>query len=418
MMSEQRLDAGKAPHVFVNCHGDLWIRAWAETTIVAKGDDFTASQADNGVDVKSKGDLKLFLPLLSSVTVTLAGGDLRIKGIDGEVTLTDVHGDLYFSGLNNVTVKNVNGDVSGRDLSGTINIETVHGDLYLRNISELEAGNINGDCIAAFVNGGVRIRRVSGDIILKTINGDVHIDECQRDVNLRNLGGQTKVNLANGDIRLHGGLASGKHILDANGDIVVKWPLSAALNVEATAPIIRNRMTLSDLVYQDGYLSGRIGEGQTFLILTAKGRIILKEASFEHPNWEDYTEPGFEIDVDLNGLSEHIASEINDRMYQWSAKLEKELGPAFAANVEKSVLDAADRAERAAEKAVRKAEKAARKVRWQMGQNQWTTPPVPTPSKTKEKKATEEEQLKILRMVENGIISPEEANSLLEAIES
>lgn len=417
-MSEQRLNAGKAPQIIVNCHGDLWIRAWAETAIVAKGDDFTANQGEKGVEVKSNGDLKLYLPLLSSLTVAQANGDLRIKGLDGEVTVVDVHGDLHFSSLNDVTVNNASGDVSGRDLSGPLSIETTHGDLILRNISELEVGQVNGDCLATFVNGTARFQRIAGDVSLKTINGDVSIEECQRDVNLRNLGGRMTVNLAHGDIRLHGGLTSGKHSLQANGDIVVRWPLSAPLHVEATAPTIRNRMTLSDLKEEVGFLSGHLGDGQTFLILNAKGRIILKEASSKHTSWEEYTETDFEFEVDLNGLSEHIATEINDRMNEWSTKLEKELGPAFAANVEESILSAADKAERAAEKAVRKAEKAAKKARWQSGQIKWATPPVSTPSSTKEKKATEEEQLKILRMVEKGIITPEEANSLLEAIES
>lgn len=417
-MSEQRLDVGKAPQIIVNCHGDLWIRAWAETAIVAKGDDFTANQGEEGVEVTSNGDLKLYLPLLSGLRVAQANGDLQLKGLDGDVTLVDVQGDLHFSSLNVVTVNNASGDVSGRDISGSLFIENTHGDLTLRNISELEVGQVHGDCLAAFVNGSARFHRISGDVSLKTINGEVSIEECQRDVNLRNLGGRTTVNLAQGDIRLHGGLTGGKHSLRANGDIVVRWPLSAPLNVEATAPTIRNRMTLSDLKEEDGFLSGHLGDGQTFLILNAKGRIILKEASSKQSSWEDYTESDFEFEVDLNGLSEHIATEINYKMNEWSTKLERELGPAFAANVEKSILSAADRAEQAAEKAVRKAEKAARKARWQSEQHVWTTPPVSTPSSTKEKKATEEEQLKILRMVEQGIITPEEANSLLEAIES
>jgi hypothetical protein len=154
------------------------------------------------------------------------------------------------------------------------------------------------------------------------------------------------------------------------------------------------------------------------LILNAKGRIILKEASSGQSSWEDFKKSDFDFEVDLNGLGEHIATEINDRMNEWSIKLERELGPAFTTKVEKSVLNAADRAERAAEKAVQKAERAAKKARWQSRQNIWTTPAVSTPSSAKEKKATEEEQLKILRMVEKGIITPEEANSLLEAIES
>ncbi|MBE2200741.1 MAG: hypothetical protein IAE79_19165, partial [Anaerolinea sp.] len=41
----------------------------------------------------------------------------------------------------------------------------------------------------------------------------------------------------------------------------------------------------------------------------------------------------------------------------------------------------------------------------------------PGPPPPPAKKASTEEQLKILKMVEQGIISPEEANMLLEALE-
>jgi hypothetical protein len=127
----------------------------------------------------------------------------------------------------------------------------------------------------------------------------------------------------------------------------------------------------------------------------------------------------FDIDIDFGGLGEYFSTEINNRMSELSARMEKEFGPSFTAKIEQTAKEAANKAERAAERAVRKAEQAARKARYQADRSSWNAPQPPArPQSPKENKATEEEQIKILRMVENGIISPDEATTLLEAIDS
>jgi hypothetical protein len=417
-MSDQRIEAGKIPHVIITCLGNLRIHAWEKSELLIKGDDFNASQSDKGISVQSKTDLRLYLPMASSMTVANVHGDTRIKGVKGLVTIAEVKGDLALRGLDDVTVATVHGDLTGRDLASTLIVEEVMGDVSLRNVHNLEVTTIAGDCSAVNASGFIKLQTVMGDVVARTVNGEVAVDACHRDVNLRNLGGLITVGVAHGDIRLRGGLTAGKHNLNAKGDIVVRWPAGTPVNLEANAPQFRNRLTLVNLVQSENYLSGRIGDGATFLILSAKGRIILKEASSGRDPWEDYPGAEFDVQVDLNGLGEHIANEINDRMTEWSTRLDQDFGPAFTTKIEETALAAAEKAEKAAEKAVRKAEKAAKKARWQMDQSTWSKPAAPPPTQSKEKRATEEEQLKVLRMVEKGIISPEEANSLLEAIES
>ncbi|MDX1440587.1 MAG: hypothetical protein R3284_11865, partial [Rubricoccaceae bacterium] len=126
----------------------------------------------------------------------------------------------------------------------------------------------------------------------------------------------------------------------------------------------------------------------------------------------------FDIGFDLSGLGERIASEVSSRMNDWSERFEREFGPEFAARIDRTSQEAAAKAERAA----RRAEKAIRNVRWQTEADFWTTVSHGThqtvaKEKSKERAVTEAEQLKILRMVENGVISPEEASILLDAIE-
>jgi hypothetical protein len=66
---------------------------------------------------------------------------------------------------------------------------------------------------------------------------------------------------------------------------------------------------------------------------------------------------------------------------------------------------------------MRKAEKAAQKASWHTARGSWSEPTASNQSSSKQKRATEEEKLKILHMVENGVISPDEATELLEAFE-
>jgi hypothetical protein len=215
-----------------------------------------------------------------------------------------------------------------------------------------------------------------------------------------------------GDIRLTGGLAPGKHHLIADGDIVLRWPENAPLHLEATASKIRNRLNLSDVVEEEGHLTGRIGEGETFLILEAKGRIILKDVQ-PSKEWDDFD--GTEFDFDFSGIGQKISTEIATRMHDFSSMMEDNFGPEFSARMEQQALNAAAKAEKAAAKAVEQVEKTAKQMRWQSDHSMWK-PAAPTPP-AKEQQATAEEQLKILKMVEKGTISPDEAAALLEAIE-
>jgi hypothetical protein len=153
--------------------------------------------------------------------------------------------------------------------------------------------------------------------------------------------------------------------------------------------------------------------------MESKGRIIMKQMDTFSEPWGDRPEDeiDWEFDLDLTGLGQHITSQINDRLGEWSGQFTSGFDAELSADIERRVRDAANRAEKAAERAVRQAEKAAKKARWQSS-GSWSPPPPKRPAAPKEQKATEAEQIKILRMVEDGIITPDEAASLLDALES
>jgi DUF4097 and DUF4098 domain-containing protein YvlB len=419
-MSKQRIETIKAPHIQLEANGDLRVNSWAESAVLLLGNDLEVQGSEKTGDqvlndnlrIQSPGDLSVTVPAAASISVSAVRGDAVVKHIGGTVEIIEANGDLSLNDVGSIELNVVHGDLSARNLSGGININEVMGDASLRNIGEVSANTIYGDFAINNTDGSVQVQNVMGDFSLRNVHGDIELETIHRDINLRNLSGLVQVNQVHGDVRLTGGLIPGKHYLKASGDIVLRWPQNAPLNIEAVAPKINNRLELVDVVKEEGRLTGRIGDGDTFLILEANGRIILKDVQPTN-EWDDFD--GSEFDFDFSGIGEKISGEISTRMEELSLHLEENLGPAFAAKMEEQALKAAAKAEKAAAKAMQQVEKTVRQVRWQSDHPNWKSP-APA-SSAKERQATEEEQLKILKMVEKGTITPDEASTLLEAIE-
>lgn len=417
-MAEKSFELYSEQNVNIILNGDLVVRGQKGDDVRVSGDKFEFEEGKSGLTLNGSGDLKLLLPHSMDLSLQSVNGDCDIEDFSGRTFIEEVKGDLLLRKVANVSVTSVNGDLTGRNIDGDLSITSVRGDLKVRNLYDLAISELGGDITVTNVEGSISLSKINGDIKVRHVTGNLEIGEGGRDLNLRNVSGLVKIGRIRGDIRLRGALSQGKHHLNANGDIVIRWPKKVPLLVEATASEIRDRLSLEMVSQEEGHFSGKIGSADSILILNAEGRIILKEDTEQHDSWDGYQDFEFDIASDLDGLGVYIAGEINSRLTEWSTRLEKEFGPAFTARIEKTAQEASSRAERAAERAVRKAEKAARKARWHTNQSNWSPQPPQPRAQSKEANASEEEKLKILRMVEKGIISPNEASTLLEAIEA
>ncbi len=429
-MTTQRIETGKAPLVEIeDCAGDLIIRPWMELAVQARG-DFQVEQLDDSLQFHSIGDLRIDVPEDSSLKVGTVSGDLMVKNIHGELSITEGQGDVILNNLGVAKIGIVQGDLSVKNITGPLSAETIHGDVVIRSIDNgLSIGHVSGDFGAYFVKGSVNLKRIEGDINLRTINGDIEISYGQRDANFRNIGGCCSVESVQGDIRLLGGLPPGNHYFSAQGDIVVRWPTNAPLDLVAKAVNIQNRLPLLDVKELEDGLVGHLGNGDTAVTLSAGGRILLKESQLIDEKWKTSPEENFEMDfmVDLVNLGERVSTEVTQHMARMTDQLENYFGPEFAQNISDKVSQqaesAARKAEKAAEKARRYAEKEAARAERHYYQRPVSvrtppSPPAPPPAQEPpQNKVSSEEQLKILKMVEKGTISPDEANTLLEALE-
>lgn len=411
-------EVGKMPHIIIEtCHGDLVVKGWSNTAVLVKG-DATVKEADEGLVIHSNGRLRLSVPENSRFTVTHVHGDAVIRSVQGDVNIAQAAGDVILTAVANIQLGDVQGDLSVKNVSGLLTVHNVSGDAIFRQVGSIHLNDVFGDLSARGVTGDVTANTVMGDLSLRSVTGDVTIHSGMRDANFRLLGGQTAVGKIQGDIRIHGSLAVGKHAFTAHGDIIARWPAQTPLTLTAVAPQISNRLPLDEVSESEGMLIGSIGEDGPVVTLTANGRIVLKDLATVSEEWDSFHEDDSDFDfaVDLEGLGAQISAQVNQQMLRLTAELESKFGTNFAQTMAEKI---ARKAEKAAERAEKAAERTRQRAEWRGGERR-QPPPAPRrpgPPPPPAKKASTEEQLKILKMVEQGIISPEEANMLLEALE-
>ncbi len=415
-MNQERIKTNKQPLITIAaCHSDLIVRSWAETAVLVKGDDYEVNENEAELTLTSNSALQLTVPIGSSLAIHTANSDVIIKGVQGAVGLKNAASDAKIINTGPVKIGEVYGDLAAKNIDGNLSVEKVYGDTAVRNCGDLAVGAVYGDLIAKGVQGMAQLAEVMGDVILRSVSGDVSLKKGLRDVNLRGLNGDMNtISHAAGDIRLRGPLNPGQHSFKAGGDIVLYWPTNADLSVTAAGSQIKNRLPLEDVIEADGSLVGRMGDKGTAVSLESKGRIILKALQSGKEKWADSGQFDFDFDFDAEGLGAMINEQMLGHVNRLTADLEMKFGPDFSEKITQKVELAAQKAEKAAERALRQAERSLKRS-WRRPPAPPRAPKPPTPPKTR---ASSEEQLKILKMVENGIISPDEAGTLLEALEN
>ena len=409
-MSKERFQVGKTPVIRITrCGGDLVIRPWLQLDVRAAG-EFEAQQDGSQLTFESSSDLILNVPEDASVYVDQARHDVVIRSLSGAISLAEVSGDIVISNVTGAKIGQVGGDLVARNVSGSLSVEGVSGDIVARNIDGgLSLADIAGDAVVQHISGSIAMAEVKGDINVRSVSGDLEISAGGRDVNLQNLAGRCAVSKVAGDIRLKGGLGPYEHALTAEGDIVLIWPVEAPLLIEAQAATIENRLPLLDVNENEGVFAGRLGDGKTRLAVKAGGTLVMKEASMVSKRWKVDGENFFDFDFvsDLADIGEAISSEVQDKVTKVTAELEKNFGSDFVSQM------AAGFSEKAGAAAGKFREAAERERSSQAASKSEKR----SADQAASKSGSQEAQLKILKMVENGVITPDEAQMLLQALE-
>ncbi len=331
-----------------------------------------------------------------------------------------------------LTLAAVRGDLRVRDLSGSLTVGAVSGDGTFRQVGPLTLGEIYGDLSLHAVSGEVRIREVFGDARIQEVDGPLSVRAVRGDLRAAGLRGGAAVEGVGADLRLRPpyvpgaayrfGVGSTARLL-VPADAGVRFALRAGGRVRSTVPGL-------SLAEAGGVMTGTLGGGESLVEVVAGSHILLAPETGEETEWGAWAAGMEDIGavveariaeamallearLDETLRSEEIRRRVEraaERARQAAERYAREAGEAARREAERARREAeqeAERARREAERARMQAERAER--RWQRASGRR-----PEPARTA---ATEAEILRVLRLVEEGKLTPEQAADLIAALE-
>ncbi|MFQ6101619.1 MAG: hypothetical protein ACE5OS_10360 [Anaerolineae bacterium] len=390
-MFEQTIETSATPHITVTeCLGDLVVRGSKEPQVVLRlrdgAEDVILEQEGKVFTIEARTDCALNCPSGSTLTVHTVRGDLKVKGVQGPVAVKAVYGDVILRTVGPTALEQSYGDLSARQVAGDLQVQSLAGDARIREVDGvLSIGQVGSDLKAEGVQGGLAAERVGADVVLGPP------------------------------------FSSGAtYRLNAGSDLRLRIPAGASLRLTLRAGgRIRSRIPGLSLEKVDGETKGVLGAGEASLEAQVGGRVYLRYLGPERTPAE---EPGFDFVADMEGLGAQIEASIAEAMAEMEARLEESLSRIDSEDIRRKVERAteqalrktewaAGRARRVADREVERARLRAERAerRWQRASGRRSRP--------KREPATDEERMRILRMVEEGKVTPEQAADLLAALE-
>ena len=367
-METRTFETGPAPKIkFENVGGNLRVRTRDTESVTIRsgaGGNLQAETKNGQLLVSSEADLTVVVPPEASVEAGTIGGDASFRGFSGEVSVRRVGGGLSLRSVGAAMSETVGADVAARHLSGGLTVD-----------------QIGGGAIIDQVQGDVRLRRLGGDLRLSRVEGVVEITA----------GGDAKISLSpQGD---------SKSALTAGGDLNCYLAESASVQVKLSAGGDLRLAVPVEATDIPGGSEVQLGDGEGLLELSCGGDLILRTGA----------DPEEVVAVDLGeAIAARVGAEIEAHMIDFEEgltglgdRLQTFDSERVGRKIRISIAKAQRKAARAQRKVVRHRRTAANMKNFTSG--------VRGPS--------EDERLLILRMLEEGKISVEEAESLLGALE-
>lgn len=381
-MQTVMMEVGAAPKVkILSIGGDLRLSGREGERLEIKapqGEEIHAVEAGEWIEIQCRSDCLIYLPREATIEGEGIGGDARATDISGDLLLRAIGGDLSLRSVGTCSFKHVGGDLLARSLGGDLSIDMV-----------------GGDAIADRVSGDARLLAVGGDLSIRRVDGSVQ----------SSVGGDTSL--------LFTTLGGREVKVNTGGDLSCRLPEDASATIKLVAAGDRSvRLPSSAEESEDGDII-RLGEGEVNVQLIAGGDLWLRVGEGD---------AGYEFV--FPDMGQEIAAQVEQEIELGVAEMEARLGALGAGMPTFDSRRIGERVRRAVGKARRQSERArmhADHARDIAERSRTRGPDFNINLGTQKKKApfpvSEEERLTILRMLESGTITVDEAEKLLQALE-
>ncbi|MBC7252125.1 MAG: DUF4097 family beta strand repeat protein [Anaerolineae bacterium] len=393
------------------CQGDLVLKGWDSSEVSIQGQETLAKDAirqteDGEIHLAQLPECTLYVPRQATVSIGPVTGSLTVESFEGKVEVSDVYGDVHLKS-GNIRAQRVHGDFKANKLAESIELDTALSDVSLRDVAgDVVLRQAGGDVRARRIDGALRIDAAQGDVRVRSVAGLLELGHIAGDAVLKGLPGGVTARQVDGEVVLKTDLSpEARYSVRARGDIVLKvpWQVSASFVFEAPEGEIHSTIPLTLEEEAAGRLVGTLGDTAQRAEVhmhTTEGNITLKP----HITLEDSSVTPEEWGFTAEAFAKMVQSQVADS-----------LGTSDVTEFVQHKMERALRqAERAFKRQQRRSERRAKKVRrWRLSHQQKQAPPYPPAEPV-----TDEERLTILKMLAAGTITAEEADKLLEALES
>lgn len=417
-MEKQTIQTGPNPKVTLTIDGDLTLKGWGEPQVLARslsGDDLRLEQRGEEVFIHCYRDCLVRVPYEAQIKIERVSGHATLKSLEGRLDIAKVDGHVTLRSVGAVDIAQVHGNLTGRGITGNLNIQRLDGNLTLRDLE--------GDLV---VQG-----QINGNLVLKDLEGNARAE-------------------VNGNMTVSLDPSPGSQIeLTAHGNLVCRLveDASARVSIARAAQIVVKIPDIETAAGVKAPFEITLGEGDAQVVLAADSNLVLSALPSDWELGELDVDLGEDFESIAETLGEQISRQVEAQLELLEQQLETQLENLTAslgsaglsaeraeriarraqeaserarARAEEKLRQAQERmqrkleaARRRAEAKARAAERAARDRRKRPTVFSWSsTPPPPQPEPI-----SDEERLMILQMLEQGKITPEEAEQLLAALE-
>ncbi|MCL7451597.1 MAG: hypothetical protein M8467_00935 [Anaerolineae bacterium] len=467
-MYEQRIPLEDAQQLtLVEMAGNVLLEVWDQPELLIRLPDdreehLTIEQTEAGPALSARVSCEIQVPGSLPVVIRQAKGNLKVDGL-ADLNAEQVRGNLKLEGVDRVLLAEVYGNLKVDATTSLRVVGTVYGDASLSSVENADLQNVRGSLLTKGLNrvrasriggnlqvkalgGALDVDRVGGNALLKSVDGPVTLDQVAGNLIAKDLNGGAQVARIGGNLVLSGGLGQGhSYHFQADGNATVRLPEGTNAHVTANARgKILTSLALQNQERSNGRLTGTLGEGGAELAIEVRGNVILgggpesMGAGFGE-EISRQVEEGLQA-IDLEAISRQVADEMEAATSRLRVKLESVDWEHMGLRAQQAVERAMERLQRDMDRAVesaarhqerleRRLEREQRRQEWRKRRHEreaqaepWTEDGAwgregEDVATSPDDSELEEQRLTILKMVEQGQITPEEAEMLLDALE-
>lgn len=205
-------------------------------------------------------DVLVELPTASTLTGSVASGDVRCEGRFGTCRFKLASGRAHIGHAGTVKLSSASGDITVDEVSGDADVSTASGDVRIGRVTGAASvktsngdawlGEVGGDARLVTANGGIIVGRAGASVDARTAHGDIRLGEVAR--------GSVSLGTAFGriDIGIRAGTAARLDLRSGAGRVLnLLEPCDGPGDADATVEI-RGRTGLGDVTVRRAELRG------------------------------------------------------------------------------------------------------------------------------------------------------------------